>query len=770
MSEDFKNLRRHARLWHNTIPLTVTILVAIFTSQGNAQSTTAVEIAAGWSHTCAVMSDGAVRCWGGGGAIGNGTQQDAPTPSTVPGVSTATAVSSYPSHTCVVLSDGTARCWGSNDSGQLGDGSTTSALSPVVVNGITSATTIAGGSRYTCAVLADGTVRCWGNNDTGQLGDGTTTASLAPVTVTGISTAMAVTAGANHTCALLSDGTVRCWGGNFYGAIGDGTTNNSLTPVAVTGISTATAVVAGTYHTCARLSDGAVKCWGLNAWGQIGDGSTGNSFFVPTAVPGITTAVTVAAHYAQSCAVLADGTARCWGDNDFGQLGNGSTIDSAVPVTVSGISTATAVTTGFDHTCVLLGDGSVWCWGRNVSGQLGDGTGTDSSVPVEVLLSATENTHFLRVFKQGSGTGTVTSTPPGIDCGPSCIHAFDEDSMVTLSAVADGGSTFQGWSGSGTGCSGTALCTVTMTDSKNVFAQFGVALLPPRLSNISTRGFVQTGDNVMIGGFVIQGSIPKAVLVRARGRSLAAFGVSGVMTNPYIELYSGSTKIAQNDNWQTTDPLCGSPAVACGNAVDIQNTGRSPCSVTALYCGSDSAIHVTLPPGPYTAILRGVGGGTGVGIVETIDLDGTTEPKLVNTSTRGLVLTGDGVMIGGFVVGTGGTSKTLLIRVRGPSLAAFGVAGVMANPYVELYSGSTLIAQNSDWQTTDPLCGAPAVACGTATDIQNTGKDPCSVTTTSCTLDSAIYITLPAGPYTAIVRGVGGGTGVGIVEVIDLSP
>ncbi|MBI3608407.1 MAG: FG-GAP repeat protein, partial [Nitrospirae bacterium] len=223
--------------------------------------------------------------------------------------------------------------------------------------------------------------------------------------------------------------------------------------------------------------------------------------------------------------------------------------------------------------------------------------------------------------------------------------------------------------------------TVGMEGFGKVFVMsLNPGLVAPPLTNISTRGFVQTGDSVMIGGFIIQGTTPKTVLVRARGPSLAAFGVAGPMANPQIQLYSGQTVIAQNNDWQTTDPLCLSPATACGTATDIQNTGKDPCAVTTTSCTLDSAIYITLPPGPYTTIVSGVGGGTGTGIVEVFDVDGSTVSKLGNISTRGPVLTGDSVMIGGFIVGAGSTPKTVLIRARGPSLAAFGVAGAMANP------------------------------------------------------------------------------------------
>jgi hypothetical protein len=291
----------------------------------------------------------------------------------------------------------------------------------------------------------------------------------------------------------------------------------------------------------------------------------------------------------------------------------------------------------------------------------------------------------------------------------------------------------------------------------------------PSMFNISTRGQVNTGNGVMIGGFVIDGDEPKTVLVRVQGPSLADFGLSGVLANPNVEIYSGNTKIAQNNDWQTTDPLCGAPAIFCGNSTDIQNTGKDPCSVGTTGCNLESAVYITLPPGPYTAIATGVGGGTGLGLVAAIDVNEGTFSRMVNISTRASVQTGNGVMIGGFVV-KGSEPKKVLIRVNGPTLADFGLSGVLANPKVEVYSGMTKFTQNDNWQTTDPLCDSPAVACGDATDIQNTGKDPCSVGTTGCNLDSAVLVTLPPGPYTAIASGVGGGTGialVGIIEILD---
>ena len=198
--------------------------------------------------------------------------------------STATAQAAAPSqvaagiqHSCAVLSDGTVNCWGSNFSGQLGDGSTTDSTSPVIVDGITIATQVSAGADHSCALLSGGTVKCWGNNGDGQLGDGTTTNSSSPVSVSGITNATQISAGYQHSCALLTGGTVKCWGYNGYGQLGDGTPTDSSSPVSVTGITTATQVSASETHTCALLSDGTVKCWGANDDGELGDGTVTSS-------------------------------------------------------------------------------------------------------------------------------------------------------------------------------------------------------------------------------------------------------------------------------------------------------------------------------------------------------------------------------------------------------------------------------------------------------------------------------------------------------------
>lgn len=252
------------------------------------------------------------------------------------------------------------------------------------------------------------------------------------------------------------------------------------------------------------------------------------------------------------------------------------------------------------------------------------------------------------------------------------------------------------------------------------------------LVNLSTRGQVQTGDGVMIAGFVISGASPKTVLIRAVGPNLTNYGVSGVLADPKLDLYSGQTVIASNDDWQSA-----------ANAAEINATSLAPVNA------KESAILSSLNPGAYTAIVSGVSNSTGVAIVEVYEIDHPEIP-LSNFSAREQVLTGDKVMIGGFII-AGSSPQTVLIRAGGPSLSAYNVAGVLANPKLDLYSGQTVIATNDDWQIGQSSSNTAA--------IQAAGLAPVN------SLESAILITLQPGAYTAVVSGSGGGTGVGILEV-----
>lgn len=348
--------------------------------------TTAIAIAAGSSHTCAILSDQSMKCWGGNGSgqLGDGTTTLSKIPIAVNGITLVTTIATGTSHTCALLSDQTIKCWGDNTYGQLGGGNTYSSP-PVAVSGITTASSVAAGGKHSCTRLSDQSVKCWGDNNRGQLGTGNYANSPSPTAASGITTATAAATGRAHSCTLLSDQSIKCWGEGGSGQRGNGSTSTSASPVAVSSISTATAIAAaGGDHTCALLSDQSLRCWGANVSGQLGNGSGIASFSTPQTVSGITTATVIAAGRAHSCAVLGDQSAKCWGINIYGQLGNNSTTNSNIPVVVSGITTATAIATGGNHSCALLSDQSIKCWGSNTSGQLGNGTTTDSLIPVAV--------------------------------------------------------------------------------------------------------------------------------------------------------------------------------------------------------------------------------------------------------------------------------------------------------------------------------------------------------------------------------------------------
>ncbi len=393
-------------------------------------STAAGQLDAGSRHTCAVLADSRVRCWGVGrdGELGYGNKEtigDDETPGSVGPVDlgtdlgmqrTALAVSAGDVHSCALLDNGSVRCWGFPGNGRLGyadptlktigDDETPGSVGPVDLGG--PAVAISAGGAHTCAILAgeSGLVRCWGFGFDGQLGygmnpvgafnigDDETPASVGPVDLGG--PAVAIAAGGLHTCAILAgpEGKVRCWGlarngqlgyGNYDpnkpNNIGDNETPASVAPVELGG--PAVAISAGRAHTCAVLQGGAVRCWGTGGNGELGYNSTNTigdnetpASVPPVALGGAAVAVSASEH---SCARLENGSVRCWGYGGNGRLGYGNTNnigDNETPVSVEPVKlglglTATSIAAGDLHTCARLNDGNVRCWGYALNGRLG---------------------------------------------------------------------------------------------------------------------------------------------------------------------------------------------------------------------------------------------------------------------------------------------------------------------------------------------------------------------------------------------------------------
>ena len=340
-------------------------------------------------------------------------------------------------------------------------------------------------------------------------------------------------------------------------------------------------------------------------------------------------------------------------------------------------------------------------------------------------------------FTMGTaGTFTITATGSPT---PTLELAGAQPAWLSFVDNTDGTATISGTPDSGSDLSYDFIITARNGVSPVATQDFTLRVTPTpataSLVNVSTRLLVQTGSKVGIGGFIITGPDPKKVLIRGIGPTLTNFGIANALQDPVLELHDGTGAVlTSNDDWKVPQQAA------------IEATALAPPD------DRESAILLSLQPGNYTVIQSGKNGTIGVGLIEVYDVDVLSASQLSNISTRGLVQSGNNVMIGGFVVSGASGSINLVVRVLGPTLTSFGVANALADPSLQLYDGNgTVIAFNDNWKDSQQ------------TQIQNSGRKPPN------DLESAIAITASPGHYTAIVRGHNNTTGVGLVEVYQVA-
>lgn len=340
----------------------------------------------GW-HSCAVEAR-TLYCWGqnSDGEIGNDSTRNANVRRPVMNLPDPAAVGLGAFVTCICDRAGKAWCWGRNVEGELGIGATSmNAQVPTQVPGVTDCSQIAGGAQHVCILRQSGGVSCWGSNGSGQSGQppAATPVLTSPTPVPGLADVAEIRAGEKYSCARKNDMTVVCWGDNGFGQLGDGTTTAHAAPGAVTGLGTDIVELAtGRFSACARHATGRVSCWGQNDYGQLGNGASANSG-LPVDVGGLSDAAQLAVGLVHACALRRTGVVSCWGGNMNGQLGVGTTISAPALVDVKDLTQVTSIAAGSVHTCARHATGLA-CWGENVVNQLGDGTTTERWSPVSV--------------------------------------------------------------------------------------------------------------------------------------------------------------------------------------------------------------------------------------------------------------------------------------------------------------------------------------------------------------------------------------------------
>lgn len=618
------------------------------------------------------------------------------------------AIAAGDQHALALKSDGTVVAWGNNNFGQI-----------TVPPGLTDVVAIAAGGHVSGAVRRDGTVVVWG--------DGTGGVTSPPAGLSGVRQ-LAIGGGSNgrfyHALALRSDGSVVAWGSN---ASGQSTVPADLGRVA--------AIAASDRLSVALLADGSVRRWGVTFAGALP---------FPAGLNGIS-AIATSGGAGHALALRTDGTVVGWGVNSSGQ---------ATPP--AGLANVVAIATGNSHSLALKSDGTIVAWGASGSAR----TNVPRVMPGAVALAGSSTASFAlagtrfrldeQPVAQTVAAGNSVTLRVGASGSQSLGYQWRRDGVpipgatgATYTIPRAGGGDAGGYDvvvTAGGVAFPSAVARVAVTGVQNSDAS--------RIANLSIRTRAGSEAQTLIVGFVVGGagtSGTKPLLVRGIGPTLTDFGVGGALADPKLELYDARpVKLFENDNWNAAD------------AATFAGVGAF-----ALPAGSrDAAIYQgALPSATYSVQVSGAGAATGVALAEIYDVTTggaftTTTPRLVNVSARAVSGTGGDVLIAGFVVAGSGT-KRVLIRAIGPTLRDFGVTGVLADPKLELMGASgAKLQENDNWGGGSGLIAAFSSVGAFALN--------------AASLDAAVLATLGPGSYTAQVSGVGGGTGVALVEIYEL--
>lgn len=352
-----------------------------------------IQISVGYYHSCALKESGEVYCWGGNqwGQLGTGDRRPSPTAVKAQGLpQDVIAVDAGLDHTCALTSSGDIKCWGSGYTGQLGDGMVSGGLTPADVGSFSSnVVNLTVGESHACGLTNGGDMMCWGANHFGELGIGSAVVSQTlPVNVAGLEgNVQSIATGSNHTCAVTTDGAAKCWGQNSFGEVGNGTNDEQRSPQDVFELTTGVReIFAGVFRSCAVMESGNAKCWGHGGFAALGDGRSGHSNTPVNVVNLSSTVEKISIGQSFTCALLDGGGVECWGGNEYGQLGDGSTTARSAPVSVMGLSSGVSdISSHSTQSCALVNRG-VKCWGRNPFLDQSNESLLDSLTPVDVMV------------------------------------------------------------------------------------------------------------------------------------------------------------------------------------------------------------------------------------------------------------------------------------------------------------------------------------------------------------------------------------------------